>query len=231
MSLAGFCNRPSIPANSTCGKAAAGWFEDGFAGQTGAFQVLKVDEDSGIEQSLRVDRPFRGAKGLREKLGPILWQFPPFVAFDEDRFRAFLDLLPRNSGELARLARHHAPFLKKRVFLEPDEVRIRAALLPVNLLRNAQEQARTYYAGIASLLPGYTLLVTRDRLELLQFERLDPPPPIRYQRDQDYIDHFRHLFFQTVADRMRTDTRLGAMLSGGLDSSSIVAAVHEQYRS
>ncbi len=61
-----------------------------------------------------------GVLGLREKLGPFLWQFPPFMAFDEDRFRAFLDLLPRDTHELARVARGHDDFLRGRVDLEPD---------------------------------------------------------------------------------------------------------------
>lgn len=57
---------------------------------------------------------------LREKLGPILWQFPPFVSFDEDRFKRFFDLLPHDTLELSRLAGRHSDFLKKRVHLEPD---------------------------------------------------------------------------------------------------------------
>jgi uncharacterized protein YecE (DUF72 family) len=60
---------------------------------------------------------------LREKLGPILWQFPPFLPFVEDRFKEFFALLPHDTVELSRLAKHHAPFLKKRVHLEPDAKR------------------------------------------------------------------------------------------------------------
>jgi uncharacterized protein YecE (DUF72 family) len=56
---------------------------------------------------------------LREKLGPILWQFPPFMPFKEDRFREFFDLLPRDTTELARAAKRHGAFLKGRVELEP----------------------------------------------------------------------------------------------------------------
>ena len=36
-----------------------------------------------------------GVFELREKLGPILWQFPPTMQFDAANFGAFLDLLPR----------------------------------------------------------------------------------------------------------------------------------------
>lgn len=64
-----------------------------------------------------------GVLRLREKLGPVLWQFPPFLAFDEGRFRAFFDLLPRDTRELARLAAGHGAFLKGRVELEPDAKR------------------------------------------------------------------------------------------------------------
>jgi uncharacterized protein YecE (DUF72 family) len=36
-----------------------------------------------------------GVLELRAKLGPILWQFAPFLSFDEAGFAAFLALLPR----------------------------------------------------------------------------------------------------------------------------------------
>jgi len=64
-----------------------------------------------------------GLLRLREKLGPILWQFPPQFPFDEDRFQAFFDMLPRDTIELARLAKEHAAFLEGRVELEPDAKR------------------------------------------------------------------------------------------------------------
>src|SRR5690606_16190048 len=44
---------------------------------------------------------------LGEKLGPILWQFPARFTFDVGRIEAFLQLLPRDTGDAARLARKH----------------------------------------------------------------------------------------------------------------------------
>jgi uncharacterized protein YecE (DUF72 family) len=44
---------------------------------------------------------------LGEKLGPILWQLPRQLAFDAERVRRFLDLLPRDATAAARLARRH----------------------------------------------------------------------------------------------------------------------------
>jgi uncharacterized protein YecE (DUF72 family) len=48
-----------------------------------------------------------GVLRLKEKLGPILWQFPPNFVFDEPRFDDFLALLPRDTAAAARLARRH----------------------------------------------------------------------------------------------------------------------------
>lgn len=49
----------------------------------------------------------QGLLALGEKLGPILWQFPPNYAFDAERFERFLKLLPMDSEAALRLAKHH----------------------------------------------------------------------------------------------------------------------------
>jgi uncharacterized protein YecE (DUF72 family) len=54
---------------------------------------------------------------LREKLGPILWQFPPSLAFDAGRLGSFLALLPRNLSDAAALARKRESFMRGRVAL------------------------------------------------------------------------------------------------------------------
>src|SRR6185295_17728408 len=41
------------------------------------------------------------------KMGPILWQFPPNFVFEEERFRAFLEGLPRTTEAAAELASRH----------------------------------------------------------------------------------------------------------------------------
>ena len=61
-----------------------------------------------------------GVLKLNEKLGPILWQFPPGFAFNEERFRAFFELLPKTTSETARLARKHDARLKGRSWTKTD---------------------------------------------------------------------------------------------------------------
>jgi uncharacterized protein YecE (DUF72 family) len=56
---------------------------------------------------------------LGQKLGPILWQFPPNMGFHADVFEAFFRLLPRTTASAAQLAQHRDERLKGRESLEP----------------------------------------------------------------------------------------------------------------
>lgn len=58
-----------------------------------------------------VDRPLAnffasGLLALGDRLGPVLWQLPPNLAFDEPLLDAFLARLPRTHGAAASIARH-----------------------------------------------------------------------------------------------------------------------------
>ncbi|HLT26819.1 MAG TPA: DUF72 domain-containing protein [Zeimonas sp.] len=44
---------------------------------------------------------------LGEKLGPLLWQFPPFLRYDPERFEAFFAQLPHDTERAAAVARAH----------------------------------------------------------------------------------------------------------------------------
>ena len=52
-----------------------------------------------------------GVLELKEKLGPILWQFPPNFKFDPELFESFLEQLPHDTEQAAALARQHEPRL------------------------------------------------------------------------------------------------------------------------
>ena len=64
-----------------------------------------------------------GVLALREKLGPILWQFPPNFGWNETRFREFFELLPRDTEEAGQLARLHDEKLKTKPWLQTAERR------------------------------------------------------------------------------------------------------------
>jgi uncharacterized protein YecE (DUF72 family) len=64
-----------------------------------------------------------GVFNLREKFGPILWQFPPQFRFNAEKFETFFRLLPRDTGEALRLARRRDYRLKGRARLAIDAER------------------------------------------------------------------------------------------------------------
>ena len=72
-----------------------------------------------------------GVLALGPALGPILWQLPERERFTADALDEFLGLLPRTTGEAARLARDHDARLEGRTRLGPVEDRpLRHALEP-----------------------------------------------------------------------------------------------------
>jgi len=68
---------------------------------------------------------------LGKKLGPILWQLPPWLPYERERMSAFLKMLPRTSTAASKLAHEHD--LKKKDWIAPDAVaktKIRYAFEP-----------------------------------------------------------------------------------------------------
>jgi uncharacterized protein YecE (DUF72 family) len=68
---------------------------------------------------LRVEVPLanffaQGVLRLKEKLGPILWQFPAQFTCNLERLDSFFSLLPRTQKEAAKLARRHDERLDNR---------------------------------------------------------------------------------------------------------------------
>lgn len=59
-----------------------------------------------------------GVLALRAKLGPFLWQLPPSMAYDPERFEDFLSLLPRDTSAALSLARQHDERLEGRSWLK-----------------------------------------------------------------------------------------------------------------
>ena len=167
--------------------------------------------------------------------GRLLGDFA-FVVFDPRRRRLVCardtsgqrTLYYRWDGRaFAAASEIHALLQDAAVPLAADEARIRDFLVPLNMYRNEREREDTFYAGVRSLLPGHVLIVDDSGLTRRPYHELTPGGEIRYRTAGDYADHFLALFSEAVRCRLRAAHPMGAMLSGGLDSSSIVAtAMH-----
>jgi uncharacterized protein YecE (DUF72 family) len=60
----------------------------------------------------------QGVLRLNEKLGPILWQFPPQMKFDAERFESFFKLLPHTQQGAAHFGRLQSQWLEERSWLQ-----------------------------------------------------------------------------------------------------------------
>jgi len=82
----------------------------------------------------------------------------------------------------------------------------------------------SYFAGIDKLEPGHFLLVEAGRVEKRRYWVLPARDERDMLRDRRAVnEEFAALLEDSVRLRMRSDVPFGAFLSGGLDSSSIVA--------
>ncbi len=92
-------------------------------------------------------------------------------------------------------------------------------------------QDQTYFSAVKRLAPGHSLTVTRERERIEKYWFPENLPKIRFAKDDDYAENARELLTRAVADRLRTQEKIGVHLSGGLDSSAVaVLAARERRR-
>jgi asparagine synthase (glutamine-hydrolysing) len=86
--------------------------------------------------------------------------------------------------------------------------------------------ASTTFRDIRRLPPAHFLSVSPESMRIQRYWSAPVDAPILYPRPEEYVEHFCVLFREAVADRLRTG-RVGILLSGGLDSSSVAATARE----
>jgi asparagine synthase (glutamine-hydrolysing) len=81
----------------------------------------------------------------------------------------------------------------------------------------------TFYTAIRRLPPAHSLTVSSAGLVMNRYWSFQPPPILRLKSDADYEDALRAVLTEAVRCRLRGGATTGAMLSGGVDSGSVVA--------
>ncbi len=114
--------------------------------------------------------------------------------------------------------------------IESNDERILDFLVPLNMFRNEKDQAATFYRDIWALPAGHLLLADCNTLHTRRYWTFEAPAELRYRREEEYAEHYRSLFFDVVKVRLRSSPPVGALLSGGLDSSAVVSVAQEIFR-
>jgi uncharacterized protein YecE (DUF72 family) len=114
-----------------------------------------------------------GLLRLGPKLGPILWQFPPWLPFDPARFEPFLARLPRDTEAALALARGHDARMEGRSWLAIDRRRP---------LRHAVEIRHPSFVSA-----GFVALLRRHRVALVCADTVDWPRLMDLTADFAYV--------------------------------------------
>jgi asparagine synthase (glutamine-hydrolysing) len=112
----------------------------------------------------------------------------------------------------------HQLFSDPRVPMKPNEEMVAETLS--SLPREAEE---TLYQGVYRLRASFMFIVTANGVTRRRYYDLDPARSVEYRSDDDYAEHFRAILFEAVRCRLRSHGLVVADLSGGIDSSSVVA--------
>ncbi|MCK9485513.1 MAG: asparagine synthase (glutamine-hydrolyzing) [Dehalococcoidia bacterium] len=87
---------------------------------------------------------------------------------------------------------------------------------------------RTMYRGIHALEPGHYLVAESGEVAVRRYWDIPTPRHDPSRSEHDYVQGTRDLMEEAVRKRLMSDVPLGAYLSGGLDSSIIVALMAQQ---
>lgn len=95
------------------------------------------------------------------------------------------------------------------------------------LILNSEDKESTFYKNIKRLPATHALSVNEKGLRIWRYWKPETQE-LRLKNDGEYHEAFKEKFTDAVTSRLRSAYPVGSMLSGGLDSSSIVC-VASQY--
>lgn len=81
----------------------------------------------------------------------------------------------------------------------------------------------TPLAGVSKLPPGHQLIIENGSFRLERYWKFPEPVELSPRSEEEYADGLLNVLEEAVRLRLMSDVPVGAMLSGGLDSSLIVA--------
>jgi asparagine synthase (glutamine-hydrolysing) len=132
---------------------------------------------------------------------------PLFYSYDRDHFVFASEL----------------PALRRLLPMAPRlNVRPLARLLSLGWVPGPE----TLYEGVFHLPPAHALRLTPAGMQLWRYWQPTPPPAAELQRPRHPGETLQALMLAVVDLHRRSDVPVGALLSGGLDSSLLVALLH-----
>ncbi|MEO8769916.1 MAG: asparagine synthase (glutamine-hydrolyzing) [Ferruginibacter sp.] len=103
--------------------------------------------------------------------------------------------------------------------------------ITLGYVQNPADKAQTFFRDIYSLPPAHYLKLNAEnyKLEIEDYWNIDKQAIIKIN-EEEAIEKLDKLFSGSVFRRLRSDVPVGASLSGGLDSSTIIYYLKQQLR-
>ncbi|MCA8152784.1 DUF72 domain-containing protein [Burkholderia contaminans] len=105
----------------------------------------------------------QGLLVLKDKLGPILWQFPPSLRFDPEHIAHFLSLLPHDTEAAHALTKQH-------------DRRVRTPYVHVDETRALRHAIEVRHASFVD--PAFVKLLRRHKVALVVSDSTEPWPQL-----------------------------------------------------
>ncbi|MBI3589986.1 MAG: hypothetical protein HY094_01240 [Candidatus Melainabacteria bacterium] len=133
----------------------------------------------------------------------------PFYFYKCERFLAFAsDAIP--------LFKH--PDIPK----EPD-----LDSMALYLTNNFENSERTEFKNIFKLRPAHCMTVKKDDFKIRQYWDINLNYTNEFKKIEDYTEAFMEVFTKSMISKLRLNSEPGITLSGGLDSSSVLALIDD----
>ncbi|MGF6855279.1 uncharacterized protein YecE (DUF72 family) [Paraburkholderia sp. CI3] len=103
----------------------------------------------------------QGLLALNEKLGPILWQFPPSFRFEPEAMERFLSVLPFEIASASALAKHH-------------DARVKTPYVEIDRKRKLRHAVEVRHASFVD--PAFVTLLRQYGVALVVSDSTEPWP-------------------------------------------------------
>ncbi|WP_282937471.1 lasso peptide isopeptide bond-forming cyclase [Paenibacillus sp. RC67] len=85
------------------------------------------------------------------------------------------------------------------------------------------DASTTVYKDIAQVPPSHSISIEGNKVTLKRYCTLTGGERLKLKSNDEYVEAFQEVYQKAVTARLRTNRQVGAQLSGGLDSGSIVS--------
>jgi len=145
------------------------------------------------------------------------------VVLSRDRFSIKPLYLFKSNGEL-----YFGSEIKQLLPLLPA-LELNAGAMTAYLAQGLLDHdVETFFRGITRVPPATNVIISLDSgaIEERKYWRFQSTGSTSTS-SKDLVEEFRALFFDSVRIRLRSDVKVGVLLSGGLDSSAVTTAVRQ----